>query len=77
MKSKLTFNRIDRPYLNGFECERPDGLNVEVVQCYEGSWDVFICSGEQPVACPVPLPGFRPHEDMPFPSAMKLARQML
>lgn len=43
MKSiPVKFERLDEPNIYGYGFEREDGLQVEVVQCYEHQWNVFI-----------------------------------
>ncbi|MHC4093610.1 MAG: hypothetical protein ACYSVY_25620 [Planctomycetota bacterium] len=77
-----TFKRIDNPYVHGYEAQREDGLTVEIVRLYQNEWDVFLVAPDEhgivhPVACPLPLPGYRPHENMPKWVAVRLARHLL
>lgn len=38
----IKFERMDDPYIYGYETQSPDGLRVEVVHCYENDWNVFL-----------------------------------
>jgi len=47
----MEWKPIDKPYMKGIEAKRADGITVEVVECYQGDWDVFMLRNDHVCAC--------------------------
>lgn len=46
----IKLERMDEPNIYGYCATREDGIQVEVVQCYENQWNVFLTRESHVVA---------------------------
>lgn len=71
------FELMEQPNIHGYSAQTPSGLDVEVVQCYEGQWDLFITRGGDVVACSIDAYRQWQHGYAPKPQVMAVARTLI
>lgn len=71
------FSRIDKPNMYGWTATTDSGLELEVVQCYEGQWDLFITRNGSVVACSIEAYRQWGHGYTPKAQVMQVAKKLL
>ncbi len=76
MKDKR-FKPITQPYIHGWVAHRDDGVDVEVVRCYESQWNVFLTRGGVLVARSIEEYHKVGNGYLPFHEARRIAKTLL
>ena len=72
-----TFKRVSAQYRHGVVGVRQDGINVEVVRCSAGDWDVFMTLDGHVVAVSLLKPAYKRAMRMTYNEAMSLGTTIL
>jgi hypothetical protein len=71
------FKPIIKPYMTGFVATRADGIDVEVVKCYSGQWNVFLTRNDHVVACSIEEHKLARGGYLSYATAKRIAKSLL
>jgi hypothetical protein len=77
LNSMQAFFPISEPYYRGYGLMRPDGIRIDVIQCYENEWTIFMTLNGNVVARSIEEYRLHGNGNMPKVEAFRIARTLV